>query len=92
MRNPIKSTFDVTYRLARRIVIAVLGGTLLIVGMVMVVAPGPAFVVIPLALAILGVEFAWARQWLRKVRSGISGQVARAQAQGAENHRERHRP
>jgi len=80
-----------TYLLARRIVIAVLGGSLLIVGVVMIVAPGPAIVVIPLALAILGIEFAWARQWLRKVRSGISGQVAKAQAQGAEAHRDRHR-
>jgi len=33
------------------------------------VLPGPAFVVIPIGLAILGVEFAWARAWLRKVKS-----------------------
>ena len=34
----------------------------------MIVLPGPAFVVIPLGLAILGLEFAWARVWLRKVK------------------------
>lgn len=38
----------------------------------MIVAPGPAIIVIPLGLAILGIEFAWARLWLRKLRRMIS--------------------
>jgi hypothetical protein len=38
----------------------------------MIVAPGPAIVVIPMGLAILGIEFAWARLWLRKLRKMIS--------------------
>ena len=38
------------------------------IGIVLVVLPGPAFIVIPLGLAILAVEFAWARRWLRKAR------------------------
>jgi tellurite resistance protein TerC len=48
--------------------VAVVGGTVLLVGMALIVLPGPAFVVIPLGLAILGLEFAWARHWLRKVK------------------------
>jgi hypothetical protein len=36
--------------------------------MVLLVTPGPAFVVIPVGLAILATEFAWARQWLRVIR------------------------
>jgi len=44
------------------------GGTVLAIGVALIVLPGPAFVVIPLGLAILGVEFAWARSWLRKVK------------------------
>ena len=58
----------VTYRWARRIAVAVVGGTVLLVGVALIVLPGPAFVVIPVGLAILGLEFAWARRWLRKVR------------------------
>lgn len=58
----------VTYRWARRIAVAVVGGTVLLVGVALIVLPGPAFVVIPLGLAILGLEFAWARRWLRKVK------------------------
>ena len=43
---------------------------MLAIGVALIVLPGPALVVIPLGLAILGVEFAWARRWLRKVRQG----------------------
>jgi tellurite resistance protein TerC len=38
----------------------------------LIVLPGPAFVVIPIGLAILGAEFAWARHWLRKMRKGTT--------------------
>lgn len=38
----------------------------------MIVAPGPAIIVIPMGLAILGLEFAWARLWLKKLREMIS--------------------
>jgi hypothetical protein len=34
----------------------------------MIVLPGPAFIVIPAGLAILGIEFAFARRWLRRLR------------------------
>jgi tellurite resistance protein TerC len=57
-----------TYRWARRIAVAIVGGTVLAIGVALIVLPGPAFVVIPLGLAILGAEFAWARVWLRKVK------------------------
>ena len=59
---------ETTYRTARRIAVAILGGTVLLMGVAMLGLPGPAFVVIPLGLAILGVEFAFARRWLRKLR------------------------
>ncbi len=64
----LRRKVPVTYRWARRIAVAVVGGTVLLVGMALIVLPGPAFVVIPLGLAILGLEFAWARLWLRKVK------------------------
>jgi uncharacterized protein (TIGR02611 family) len=42
-------------------VLWVIGGfTLLLAGLAMLVLPGPALVVIPVALAILSLEFAWA--------------------------------
>ncbi len=53
-------------RYARRIVVLVMGMTVLLIGIAMIILPGPAVVVIPLGLAILATEFAWARRMLRK--------------------------
>ncbi len=68
----IKRTVHLTYKAGRRIVIAGVGATVILLGIVMIVAPGPAIIVIPMGLAILGIEFAWARLWLRKLRRMIS--------------------
>ena len=56
-------------RHVKRIVVAVVGGTVLILGIALVVLPGPAFLVIPVVLAILAIEFAWAQRWLQQSRS-----------------------
>jgi len=53
----------------RRVLVAVVGGTVLALGIALIVLPGPAFVVIPAGLAILAFEFAWARRWLRSARA-----------------------
>ena len=64
----MKRMLDATYRHARRVAVAVVGGSVVAVGVAMIVLPGPAFVVIPVGLAILGIEFAWARHWLEKAK------------------------
>jgi uncharacterized protein (TIGR02611 family) len=56
------------YKRARRIAVFAVGSTVLLMGIVLLVTPGPALVVIPIGLAILAVEFSWARRWLRKIR------------------------
>ena len=84
--NPI----HMTYKIARRIAIAVVGSTILLIGIVMIVTPGPALVFIPVGLATLGLEFAWARSWLRRLRESISNGNANARASRAEAHRARH--
>lgn len=69
-----------TYRVAKRIAIGMVGGSVLVVGVLMIVLPGPAFVVIPVGLGILSLEFAWARSWLRKIRQkaqSVAGMVHR---------------
>ena len=60
--------FADAYRHARRIVITIVGGSVLLLGLVLIFLPGPAIIVIPTGLAILGLEFAWAQRWLRKVK------------------------
>lgn len=56
-------------RTARRLVVGVIGATVLLGGLALLVLPGPALVVIPIGLGILAVEFEWARRWLRRARS-----------------------
>jgi len=57
---------------AKRIVRIVVGFTILLVGLAMIVLPGPAIVVIPAGLAILATEFLWARRLLERMKLGAS--------------------
>lgn len=50
---------------ARKVAVAIVGGAVLVVGVALIVLPGPAFLVIPAGLAILATEFPWARRLLR---------------------------
>src|SRR3954451_21495955 len=49
-----------------RALYVVVGVTLLLAGIALLVAPGPAFVVIPIGLAILSLEFTWAERLLER--------------------------
>jgi len=55
-------------RWLRRVIVAVIGFTVLLIGVAMIILPGPAVVVIPLGLAILATEFVWARRILKKAK------------------------
>jgi tellurite resistance protein TerC len=55
----------------QRLIVAVVGMTTLVIGIAMIVLPGPAIIVIPAALGILATEFAWARRALHKIREHI---------------------
>jgi hypothetical protein len=59
-------------RVLRQIVLGVIGGTITLIGVALLVLPGPAILVLPIGLAILGAEFAWARRLLRRFRDSIS--------------------
>ena len=61
----------------RRILVAIFGFSVLLVGVVMIVLPGPAFIVIPLGLAILATEFVWAHKLLEKAKSYFEKQRER---------------
>ena len=60
-----------TRRVARRVGVGVLGTIVLVVGIVMIVTPGPAILVIPAGLAILGTEFGWARRHVDRIKSEL---------------------
>ena len=58
-----------TYKVAKRVAIGIVGGTVLLLGVVMMVTPGPGIAGILAGLGILAIEFTWARIWLKKVKA-----------------------
>ena len=77
-----KSPLFIPYKWAKRIVITLVGFTVLAVGIAMIVLPGPAILVIPVGLGILGLEFAWARRWMERVREHAQRAVDAAKGMG----------
>ena len=61
-----------TYTTLRRVLVVVIGSSVLIVGVIMIVTPGPAIIVIPAGLALLATEFLWARRLLERMKETIS--------------------
>jgi len=57
---------------AKRLIVMVIGFTILAVGVAMIVLPGPAVVVIPIGLAILATDFIWAKRILTTVQERIN--------------------
>ncbi len=72
----------VAWRQARRLVVLVVGLTVLAFGIALLVLPGPAFVVIPIGLGILSLEFVWARVWLKKLRQTAEAAAQRVRQMG----------
>lgn len=57
-----------TYRNARRAVVLAFGSTVLLIGVALLVLPGPGIPIMLLGLAILATEFVWARALLKRAR------------------------
>ncbi len=53
----------------KKIVVLIIGGTVLLFGIILIFLPGPSFIVIPAGLAILALEFSWARTLLTRTRN-----------------------
>ncbi len=52
----------------RKAIVAIIGATVVLIGVTLIVLPGPAVIVIPVGLAILATEFAWAKRVLVRGR------------------------
>jgi hypothetical protein len=75
--NGINGVMGQAWRAARRLVVLVIGSTVVLIGVIMIVTPGPAFVLIPAGIAILATEFVWARRLLQRARRQMSDVAAR---------------
>jgi tellurite resistance protein TerC len=59
---------DHRFKWWRKIVVFIVGMTIVLIGVALIILPGPALLVIPLGLAVLSTEFLWAKRWLRKIK------------------------
>jgi len=75
-----------TAKQAKKLVIAVIGFTVLFIGIAMIVLPGPAIVVIPIGLGILATEFVWARRILEKVKNKANNIKDKLTNEGGNTH------
>jgi tellurite resistance protein TerC len=64
-----KKLWPETVRQARRVIVLVVGLTLLLCGVGMLITPGPGWFLIFAGLSILALEFVWARHLLKKIKA-----------------------
>lgn len=68
-----------------RVLYIVVGFTLVAAGVAMLVLPGPAFIIIPIGLALLSLEFAWAEGLLKSaLQKGEAAKRKASQATGTQ--------
>lgn len=60
-----------TLRGVRKLIVGVVGFTILFIGIILIFIPGPALIVIPAGLGILATEFLWARNLLVKFKDNF---------------------
>ena len=58
------------WSMARKVAVLVVGVPVLVVGLVLLVAPGPGTPIVLAGLAILSLEFDWARRQMHRIRDG----------------------
>jgi uncharacterized protein (TIGR02611 family) len=69
---------DALLRHARRVVLTVIGATVVLLGIALLVLPGPGTLVIFVGLGVLAIEFAWARRLLKKVKGAAVNVAGKA--------------
>ena len=65
-------TPEILYKQIRKLVIFLIGISIVLIGCLLFFTPGPAIIVIPVGLAILATEFIWAKKLLKKFKETTS--------------------
>lgn len=56
----------------KKTLITVVGGLLTLTGAALIILPGPAWLLLPIGLAVLSLEYTWAKHWLKKSQNHMS--------------------
>ena len=65
-------TPEILYKQIRKLVIFLIGTSIVLIGCVLFFTPGPAIIVIPVGLAVLATEFIWSKKLLKKFKETTS--------------------
>lgn len=60
----------------RKTLVTIVGGLLTLTGILLLVMPGPAWLLLPVGLAILSLEYPWARRWLKQSQKMMTQSAA----------------
>jgi len=71
LKDDLEELATLTYDRAKRIVIVLFGTTLLMIGILMLILPGPGMLAIIGGLAVLATQLFWARRMLRRSKSEV---------------------
>ncbi|MBU0460801.1 MAG: PGPGW domain-containing protein [Nanoarchaeota archaeon] len=56
------------FKILKQGIVFVIGMTILLLGIALIVLPGPAIIIIPLGVVILATEFVWAKKIIEKMK------------------------
>jgi len=77
VKTPLSAKSDWRYpkmKNVRKLVVSVFGALLLLVGILMIILPGPAVIIIPLALVVLNSQYPdKTKIFIKKFQRGLSG-------------------
>ena len=59
----------------KKILVLIIGGTVLLFGIILIFLPGPSFIVIPAGLTILAIEFSWAQRLLKRTQNMANAKI-----------------
>lgn len=77
------SRWLVAVRAARKVVVSTVGGLVIVVGLALLVLPGPGMLVVLLGLGILSTEFHWPKRLRERLRDRVHRVAAAARARRA---------
>ncbi|MDQ7050696.1 MAG: PGPGW domain-containing protein [Enterobacterales bacterium] len=79
VKRLLKNALDTPLgRPAKKILITLAGVLVVALGLLLIILPGPAIVLIPIGLAILALEYPLARRWLGQFQKLLSSVAKRA--------------
>ncbi|MCE9678574.1 PGPGW domain-containing protein [Shewanella sp. AS1] len=76
MHNYKQLKSDNRLKVLRKCLITIIGGSLCLLGLALLILPGPAWLLLPIGLAILSLEHLWARKWLKRSQRYLTQSAA----------------